>query len=81
MTQMSDFINLTIEQRMQCTFIPFGERVYNGLGYSLGPKAGWNDNKKEEFEQWRRRHNVKFDSVVYEFPNEETFLMARLIFE
>lgn len=80
MTEMAEFLQMSVEQRGRCKFIPLGDKVYNGLGYCLGNTA-WTKEEREEFELWRQQHGVMYDSVVYEFPNRETFVMARLMFE
>lgn len=81
MTQMKEFKQMSLDQRLQCTFMPMCSNIYNGLGYMLGPDAGWDEHKLKQFDEWRKQHNVNFDSVVYEFPDLETFVMARIIFE
>ena len=79
MTEMSAFKAMTLDQRVKCKFIPMGDKIYNGLGYSLGPI--WTFDERDKFRMWCQNNDVRFDGAVYEFPDKETFVMARLIFE
>lgn len=80
---MSDFIKMDFEQRQRCAFIPLGEKIYNGLGYAIGPHSpAWSTvERRNEFYEWAKENGVKYDGVVYEFPDVGTFVMARMIFE
>jgi hypothetical protein len=64
--------------RGQVRFIPIGHKLYNSLGYMLGPNA-WPDPEQKEFHQWAESNGVKYDGAVYEFPDEETLLMAKVM--
>jgi hypothetical protein len=83
MTELAEFIGKDLEERRRCTFIPIGKNIYNGLGYMLGPKSCmWLDPcKQTEFHDWAIENGVKYDGVVYEFPDVGTYIMARMIFE
>lgn len=83
MTEMEVFIQMDFKERQRCTFIPMGKNIYNSLGYMLGPKSRlWLDPCAQiEFHDWAIENGVKYDGVVYEFPDVGTFIMARMIFE
>jgi hypothetical protein len=47
MTEMAEFIEMDIDERWCCTFIPMGDNIYNGLGYMLGTRSPvWSSSEK-----------------------------------
>lgn len=82
MTEMAEFVQMDIDERCRCTFIPMGSNIYNGLGYMLGKNARvWSRQRVEQFHEWAMENDVRFDGAVYEFPDAGTYIMAKMIFE
>jgi hypothetical protein len=80
MTTMNQFNRLSIEERRLLPFAPLGQSIYNGLGYILPSKTHWNDDTICLLKQWASNNNVIWDGPVIVFPNDETFIMCKMVF-
>jgi len=81
MTTMVQFLAMTQDERSRCRFAPLGDQVYGGLGYILPNKTYWTDETIALLTTWCNNHNVRLDGPVLVFPDDDTFVLCKLIFE
>lgn len=83
MTSMHDYKEMSIQQRRRVKFAPLGGQIYGGMGYMVSRRA-WEPNdvdKLVDFIRWSTKNGCSWDGPVCVFPDEQTYIMARLRYE
>lgn len=80
MTTMDDYVKMDIRARRMTKFKPLGKSLYNGFGYLISDSA-WGASEVIEFYEWSREYGCVFDGPVCMFPDDDTYILARMIWE
>lgn len=88
MTTMDQFKKMSIQERYRVKFAPMGNKIYNGLGYMITDTAwsrqcntAWTAEDVRRLNVWAKENNCVWDGPILVFPDDETFIMCKMIFE